>query len=111
MNVASKGIVNVAGDLILRSAVGNKIRLQDLNGVDQAIIDTATGALGLKGTSPAASALLDLSGSTTQALLMPKLTTTQRDAISAPPAGLTIYNTTTNKLNVFTTGWEAVTSA
>jgi len=41
----------------------------------------------------------------------PKLTGDQRDALSGPVAGLVIYNTTTNKLNVYTgSGWEAVTS-
>lgn len=48
--------------------------------------------------------------STTQGFLPPKMTTTQRDAIVGPVAGLMIYNTTTNKLNVFTTVWEQVTS-
>lgn len=48
--------------------------------------------------------------STTQGALLPRMTTTQRDAITSPPTGLIIYNTTTNKLNVFTTAWEAVTS-
>lgn len=47
-------------------------------------------------TSPAASALLELS-STTQGFLPPRMTSTQRDAISSPAAGLIIYNTTTNK--------------
>lgn len=47
---------------------------------------------------------------TTFAFTPPKLTTTQRDALT-PTAGMFIYNTTTNKLNVYTTGWEAVTSA
>lgn len=57
----------------------------------------------------AASAILDVQ-STTQGFLAPRMTSTQRDAISTPAAGLLIYNTTTNKLNVFTTAWEAVTS-
>lgn len=48
--------------------------------------------------------------STTAALTPPKLTTTQRNALTAT-AGMVIYNTTTNKLNVYTTTWEAVTSA
>lgn len=48
--------------------------------------------------------------STTQGLLLPRMTTTQRDAITSPPAGLLIYNTTTNKVNVYTTAWEQVTS-
>ncbi len=49
--------------------------------------------------------------STTTGLLLPRMTTAQRDAISSPVAGLTVYNTTTNKLNVYTSAWEAVTSA
>lgn len=45
---------------------------------------------------------------------IPLMTTTQRDALAAAdrPAGLLIYNTTTNKLNVRTAAaWEVVTSA
>ncbi len=48
--------------------------------------------------------------STTQGFLLPRMTTTQRDAISSPTNGLMIYNTTTAKANVFTTVWEAITS-
>ena len=49
--------------------------------------------------------------STTKGLLLPRLTTGERDAIGTPVAGLLIYNSTTGKLNVYTTAWEAVTSA
>lgn len=49
--------------------------------------------------------------STTQGVLFPRMTTTQRDAISSPAEGLIIYNTTTKKLNIFTTIWEQITSA
>lgn len=70
----------------------------------------STGAIGV-GAGISAAALLDLT-STTRGLLPPRMTTTQRDAISTPPAGLMIYNTTTNKLNVRTaSSWEAVTSS
>ena len=48
--------------------------------------------------------------STTQGFLPPRMTTTQRNAIASPAAGLMIYNTTTAKLNVYTTAWEAITS-
>jgi len=48
--------------------------------------------------------------STTQGFLPPRMTAAQRDAIASPVAGLIIYNTTTNKLNVYTTTWEAITS-
>jgi hypothetical protein len=70
----------------------------------------SAGAIGV-GAGISAAALLDLT-STTRGLLPPRMTTAQRDAISTPPAGLMIYNTTTNKLNVRTaSSWEAVTSA
>jgi hypothetical protein len=72
---------------------------------------TSSGNVGIGTTSPNASALLDVA-STTQGFLPPRMTTAQRDAISAPPAGLMVYNTTTNKLNVRTaSSWEAVTSS
>lgn len=71
---------------------------------------TNDGRLGLGTTSPNANAILDLT-STTKAFMPPRMTTTQRDNITGPTAGMMIYNTTTNKLNVYTTAWEAVTSA
>lgn len=71
---------------------------------------TKAGNVGI-GTTPNASALLDVS-STTKGFLPPRMTTTQRGAITTPPAGLMIYNTTTNKLNFYNgTAWEVVTSA
>jgi hypothetical protein len=49
--------------------------------------------------------------STTQGFLPPRMTTTQRNAITSVPAGLMIYNTSLNKLNVYNgTTWETVTS-
>lgn len=51
------------------------------------------------------------SSSTLGALTPNKLTTTQRNALTAT-AGMVVYNTTTNKLNVYTgAAWEVVTSA
>jgi hypothetical protein len=55
----------------------------------------------LVGTSTnAASSILTME-STTQGFLPPRMTSTQRDAIASPAAGLVIYNTTTNLLNVY----------
>lgn len=48
--------------------------------------------------------------STTGALILPRMTTTQRDALT-PLAGMLIYNTSTAKLNVYTTAWEVIVSA
>lgn len=44
-------------------------------------------------------AILELDG-TTGGLLLNRLNTTQRDALTTPPDGLLLYNTTTNKLNL-----------
>lgn len=53
------------------------------------------GPVAIGTTTPGASAVLDIT-STTKGVLFPRLTTTQMNAISAPVAGLLIYNTTTN---------------
>jgi len=68
------------------------------------------GSVGMGTATPSAKAKLEIS-STTQGFLPPRMTTTQRDAITSVPAGLMVYNTTTNKLNVHNgTTWETVTS-
>jgi hypothetical protein len=67
-------------------------------------IDSA-GNVGIGTTAPNAAAILHLGG-TTKGFLPPRMTTAQRDAIGTPPAGLMIYNTSTNKLQVRTnTAW------
>jgi hypothetical protein len=49
--------------------------------------------------------------STTKGFLSPRMTTTQRNAISSPATGLQIYNTTTNALNVYNgSAWVEVGS-
>ncbi len=61
--------------------------------------------VGIGTTNPNASAELDVT-STTKGFLPPRLTTTQRNAISSPATGLTIYNTTLNCMEYFNgTGW------
>jgi hypothetical protein len=62
------------------------------------------------GTPSAASAVMEIT-STTQGFLPPRMTTTQKNAISSPATGLMVYDTTLNKLCVFTgTVWETITS-
>jgi nitrogen fixation protein len=48
--------------------------------------------------------------STTQGFLPPRMTTTQKNAITSPAAGLVVYDTTLAKLCVYTTAWETITS-
>ena len=56
--------------------------------------------VGIGTNSPNASAKLDIT-STTQGFLPPRMTSTQRNAISSPVAGLTIWNTTYVQLEVY----------
>lgn len=85
----------------------------DLNSAITLTMDTSgnlylPASLAVGATSAAASAILDLS-STTKGALMPRMTSTQRDAISSPATGLIIYNTTANQLQYYNgTSWGAV---
>jgi hypothetical protein len=57
-----------------------------------------------------ASAILNVN-STTQGFLPPRMTTTQKNTIASPATGLVVYDTTLNKLAVYTGAtWETVTS-
>jgi hypothetical protein len=71
-------------------------------------IDSA-GNVGIGTSSPNASAILDAQ-STTKGVRMPNMTTTQKNAIASPAAGLMVYDTTLAKLCVYTTAWETITS-
>ncbi len=72
-----------------------------------AIVNTS---MGIGTSSVDASAILDLT-TTTKGLLVPRMTTTQRDAISSPANGLVIYNTTTGLLNAYqNSSWGAIGS-
>jgi hypothetical protein len=67
------------------------------------------GSIILGATAINASAQLQVD-STTKGFLPPRMDTTQKNAIVTPAAGLVIYDTTLNKLCVYTTGWETITS-
>jgi len=58
--------------------------------------------------SPNYSAALQVD-STVSGFLPPRMTTAQRDAITSPPAGLIVYNTSTNLLNFYNgSAWGAI---
>lgn len=76
----------------------------------QAMTLDASGNLGIGTTSPNASAILDAQ-STTKGVRMPNMTTTQKNAISSPAAGLMVFDTTLAKLCVYSgSAWQTITS-
>jgi hypothetical protein len=52
------------------------------------------------GSDPVASAQVEIT-STTKGFLPPRMTTTQKNAIASPAAGLVVYDSTTNKLQCY----------
>jgi hypothetical protein len=65
-------------------------------------------SVGIGIATPAASALLDLT-STTKGLLLPRMTTSQRNAIASPANGLLIFNTDSSLFSVYKNGdWDYV---
>ena len=119
---------NTSGQRVMRfGTLSNRFSIQRLNDAISSITATpfsfannapdysfymlTSGTVGFGTSTPSEKALLDLT-STTKGFLPPRMTTTQRDAITSVPAGLMVYNTTTNKLNFYNgSAWEAVTSA
>jgi hypothetical protein len=89
-------------------ASGNKIVNFQANGTTYGVIDwDGGGHFGV--ASPVASSILSAT-STTKGFLPPRMTTTQKNAITSPAAGLVVYDTTLSKLCVYTTAWETITS-
>jgi len=78
------------------------------NNAIKATLDTF-GNLGI-GTTANASAILDAQ-STTKGVRFPNMTTTQKNAISSPAAGLVVFDTTLSKLCVYSgSAWQTITS-
>ena len=89
-------------------------QIQGLNAALSAVNDIAMqlsgGNVGIGTSTPSASAILDAQ-STTKGVRMPNMTTTQKNAISSPAAGLMVFDTTLAKLCVYSgSAWQTVTS-
>lgn len=82
----------------LSSSLANNIIIADGAGNRRINVD-GSGRVGIGTNTPSTAAQVDIT-STTGGLLLPRMTSTQRDAISSPPDGLLIYNSTTNKAQI-----------
>lgn len=69
-------------------------------------VSNAQVAINTTGNQPDTSAMLDIS-STSRGVLIPRMSTAERNAIALPKAGLQVYNTTTNSINLYNgTTWQ-----
>lgn len=67
-------------------------------------------AINATGAGPDTSSMLDIS-STKYGLLIPRMTTAQRDSILLPANALQLYNTTTKALNIYNNSrWESLST-
>ncbi|MBD2703804.1 hypothetical protein IC229_24370 [Spirosoma sp. BT702] len=81
------------------------------SGMAQMRISDKPASSTLASTTLNANSLLELESST-RALLLPRLTQTQIDAMQGVPAGMLVYNSTTNLLNIRSnTGWVTLAQA
>ncbi|MGI4875564.1 MAG: tail fiber domain-containing protein [Janthinobacterium lividum] len=112
LSIDNAGVVTTDGQLNAGGNVNLAGNALVGNGGSTGLTVSSTGAVGIgTGNSPVASAQLDVN-STSKGFLPPRLTPAQRDAIGSPAAGLTIYNTTTNRPNVWNgTSWVELVGA
>lgn len=105
--------VDSSGNWYVRDVDNNKypVRVRGNTPSDTLTFSGATAVVGIGVSTGDASSKLDVT-STTKGFLPPRMTTVQKNAISSPATGLVVYDTTLNKLCVYTgAAWETVTSA
>ena len=74
------------------------VGLGAFGGINTFVVRSGSASLGA--TTANASAIFDIT-STTKGFLPPRMTTTQKNAIASPAAGLVLYDSTTNKLQCY----------
>lgn len=111
-NVGVTGVINSSGNWSFGNY--NDTYKIDASGTIRSTLSayfaTSSGGVAIGATSVNASAILDIV-STAKGFLPPRMTTTQKNAISSPAEGLVVYDLTLHKLCVYTgSAWETITS-
>ncbi|MFH0865240.1 MAG: hypothetical protein V1904_03545 [Bacteroidota bacterium] len=91
------GLTGATGPLVV-GTTGQTLRHDGTDWVANSLLYNDGNNVGIGTQSP--NAVLDIS-STTSGILIPRMTTAERDLISSPALGLQIYNITTNCFNVW----------
>lgn len=92
------------------SGYNGSLQVYDGGAVQSLILNGAGGSVGVNTSTPSASAALDVQ-STTKGFRLPNMTTTQKNAISSPAAGLMVFDTTLAKGCIYSgSAWQTITS-
>ena len=94
---------------LVTGTIHQTLRHDGTTWVANSFVHNTNTQLGIGTTTPAASARVEIS-STTQGLLMPRMTTAQRNAIASPAEGLMLYNLDCRDMNFYNgTAWVGIT--
>lgn len=107
---AAQVAITPAGGVVVNEQ-GNDAdtRIEGDTATNLIFVDASQDAVGINQSTIPASAVFDVASTTKGARPAPSMTETQRNAIASPTAGLLVYNTSTNKLNVYNgSAWEEV---
>lgn len=95
------------------SSYGSRMFLGTTNNfsnISSKVLIDENGSITLGDTTSNTASIMNLV-SNNKGFLPPRMTTAQKNAIVSPVAGLIVYDVTLNKLCIFTTTWETITSS
>lgn len=102
--------MNGATRFNLHHSVNGFVSIEGSNSLYLLYADPVNNALVIGGSLAEPSSVFDIN-STTRGILIPRMTTTQRNAISSPATGLLIFNTTTGFFEFYTgSTWTSLTT-
>ena len=110
LQMQDDGVMLVRSSDAIRTGVTNSVYYLDLGRIVVRNGDALGGSQMQIGSNlvPVDSAVLDLN-STTRGFLPPRMTTTQKNAIASPAAGLQVYDTTLNQMSYYNgTTWTNI---
>ena len=101
-NMSVGGTLTVGqGATINNTQANSDTTIKSVNNATMIFLDASADALSIGGAGTIdASAIVDIV-STTKGVLLPRLTTVQRDAIATPATGLVLINSTTGRINTY----------